>query len=193
MTIEKDNLILDEMSERIVDVAEKLVTAKGAHNVTVRNILQKLGVTNRVFYNRFHNIGEVLEAVYKKTILKIRESVASGFDKNRDFFEQVIDIVEKTLLLSYDSKMKFNHFVFENDSISTSNYEWWRNEIKKIVEYAKVNNHIKNDVDSDIMSYSIWCFIRGYNADVVARNIPKQDAVKNFRYCFSYLLEGMRK
>ena len=53
-------LIYDEVSEQIIDITEKLTVSEGAHNINVRKILKHLGITNRVFYNRFHNIEEVL-------------------------------------------------------------------------------------------------------------------------------------
>lgn len=34
-----------------------------------------------------------------------------------------------------------------------------------------------NDL-SDHMSYAVWCFIRGYDTDVLAREIPKEEAVR---------------
>lgn len=187
----KDILISDEMSERIVDTAGKLAASEGAHAVTVRKILKELEITNRVFYNRFHNIDEVLEIVYKNTIMKIREGLVGGIDPSKDFFEQVIDIVERTLIMSYNAKMQLNHFVFQNDSVSNSNFKWWTTEIKRIIDYAKEKRYIK-DVDSDTMSYVIWCFIRGFNADAVARRLPKEEAVEKFRYGFSILIEGMK-
>ena len=187
----KQELIRDEMSDKIIAAAEIMVTSDGAQNITVRKVLQELGITNRVFYNRFHNIDEVLEIIYENTILKIRDSISDGIDKNKDFFEQVMGIVEKTLTMSYINKMKFNNYIFQNDSISGDNYMWWCDKIKDIIEYAKINNYIW-DVDSDIMSYSIWCFIRGFNADAVSRNLPMEDAVKTFRYSFGILIDGMR-
>ena len=48
------------------------------------------------------------------------------------------------------------------------------------------------EVDSEVLSYSLWCFCRGYNADAVGRNIPKDVAVKNFRYSFGIILEGLK-
>lgn len=180
------------MSERIIKAAEDMVTESGAHSITVRKILQKLGITNRVFYNRFHNIDEVLEIVYKNTVLKIRESLTLAFDDEKDFFENVIEVVANSLIASYEAKQQFNQYVFESDSASQSNFEWWKSEIKKLIDYAKARNYIK-DVDSEIMSYSIWCFCRGYNADAVGRKLPKDEAVNNFKYSFSILLEGMKK
>ena len=191
--MEKHNeLICDEMTQTIIDTAELLVTSLGTENITVRKILQTLNITNRVFYNRFHNIDEVLDIVYENTVLKIRASIITGFDPEGDFCEQVIDIVANTLIMSYENKMNFNQYVFEADSVSQSNFDWWRSEIRKLIEFGKMKGILKN-VDSDIMSYSVWCFIRGYNADAVGRQLPKEEAVRNFKYSFRILLDGMKK
>lgn len=184
--------IRDEMSDKIICAAEEMVMTSGAHTITVRKILAALGITNRVFYNRFHNIEEVLEIVYQSTALKIREALQGAFDEGRDFFENVTEIVANSLIASYETKKQFNQYVFENDSVNQSNFEWWKSEIKKLIEYAKGRNYIKKNVDSEIMSYSIWCFCRGYNADAVGRKLPKEEAVESFKYSFSILLEGMR-
>ena len=187
----ENELIRDEMSETIINTAEALALTYGAHTVTVRRILQTLEITNRVFYNRFHNIDDVLEIVYEKTVMKIRESITSKFDPDGDFFQQVIDIVTNTLVMSYENKMNLNQYVFESDSASNGNYEWWKNEIKKLIEFAICRGYIK-PLDTEAMSHAIWCFIRGYNADALGRGIPKDEAVKNFRYSFAILLDGMR-
>ena len=189
---DKTELICDEMSQRIIETAEHIVTVSGADSLTVRKLLQTLGITNRVFYNRFRNIGDVLKIVYKNTVLKIRASVTTEFNSETDFFDKVTELVIGTLLSSYDKKMQFNSYVFENDSLSQSNYEWWTTEIKKLIVHAKEKGYIK-DVDEDIMSYSIWCFCRGFNADAVGRKLPREDAVRQFRYSFGILLDGLRK
>ena len=188
----KDALIVDEMSARIVETAEQLAKSEGAHAVTVRKILQALGITNRVFYNRFRNAEEVLDAVYERMSLRVRGDILSAYDERTDFFEYVMDVIEKSLLISYDTKRQFNQFAFENDSLSNANYVWWTGEIKRLIDYAKARGLLR-EVDSDVMSYSIWCFCRGYNADAVGRGLPREEAVKNFRYSFGFLLDGMKK
>ena len=65
-TAKEIELITDEMSKIITGVVERMATEDGAHTVTVRRVLDELGITNRVFYNRFHNIDEVLQIIYKK-------------------------------------------------------------------------------------------------------------------------------
>ena len=192
MANKENGLIVDEMSDKIINTAERFVMSCGANNLTVRKVLQELNITNRVFYNRFHNINHVLEIVYKNTILEMRKSIGIEMDSEKDFFEYVMDIVVKSLILSYDIKMQFNQYVFESDSLSDGNYEWWTTEIKRLMDYAIEKGYIKN-VDSDVLSYSLWCFCRGYNADAVGRNIPREEAVKNFRYSFGFILEGLKK
>ncbi len=188
----QSELINDEMSLKIIDVAEKHAMISGAENITVRVILKELGITNRVFYNRFHNIEEVLNIVYEKTVLKLHEDIQSTFDSEGDFFTQVIDIMTNTLIMSYEKKMHFNLYVFESDSRNDSNYEWWKGEIIKLLEFGHERGYIKK-VDSDAFAYSVWCFIRGFNADALMRELPIDEAVRIFRYSFGILIDGIRK
>ena len=189
---EEAKLIHDEMSLRIIDAAELLATEQGAQSVTVRKIINALGVTGRVFYNRFHNVEEVLDAVYQSTVLKIRESITARFDPAQDFFTQVLNIVTDTLILSYEAKRRFNQYVFENDSVGRENFDWWMAEIRKLILYAKENGLIR-EVDTEAVSYSIWCFCRGFNADAVGRGLPKDEAVAKFRCGFGIFLDGLKQ
>ncbi len=189
--LEKNELIRDEMSQNIINAAKELVDVYGRSEVTVRKILRKLDITNRVFYNRFHNVEEVMEILYENTIMMIRESISYGIDPDKDFFEQIINIVANTLDASYDYKKKFSDYCFQSDSVSKGNFYWWKNEIKILLEYAVERGLIK-PVDSDGLSYAIWCFCRGYNADAVSRNLPKEEAIENFKYCFRFLLDGLK-
>ena len=179
------------MSEKIIDTAGRLATTCGANNITVRSILKALGITNRVFYNRFHNIDEVLDRVWRNTSIEMRDGILSHFDENGDFFEQVNNVVSQILNMTYDIKMHFNQYAFESDSVSRENHDWWIREIKRLIDFAKSRKYIK-DVDSEVLSYSIWCFCRGYNADAVGRGLPKEEALKNFKYSFAFLLEGLK-
>lgn len=186
-----DELIYDEVSEQIIEATEKLTVSEGAHNVNVRKILKHLGITNRVFYNRFHNIGEVLDIISQRSILEVRKSLNFHFDEKKDFFEQIMDEVEKTLIVSYETRMNFAHYVFENDTVTDNNYQWWISEIKKILDYAIDKGYIKK-VDTDMTSYAIWCFVRGFNADAIGRKLSLEEALKRYRYGFKFILDGLK-
>ena len=192
MATKEDKLIYDDVSEQIIEAAEAITADKGTYNINVRNILKHLGITNRVFYNRFHNIQEVLDIISERSILKVRESLNFHFDENIDFFEQIMSEVEKTIIISYETRMNFVHYVFENDSVTDSNYQWWTKEIKKIINYAINKGYIK-EVDPDMTSYAIWCFIRGFNTDAIGRKISLVEALERYRYGFKIILDGLRK
>ncbi len=189
---ESRGLIRDEMSVRIVETAEKLALSQGAGQVTVRSIIRALDVTNRVFYNRFHNVDEVLAIVYQDLAVRMRESIIAKFDPEGDFIGQITDIAAGTLELSYRLKMGMNQYVFTQDSVAPENLRWWRDRIRSFIELGKRRGEVSQDVDADIMSYAIWCFIRGYNADALARELPEEEALRGFRYSFGVLLRGMR-
>ena len=192
MTTAQGHRICDEMSERIVSAAETIVTKEGTHKLTVRKILTRLGITNRVFYNRFRNIDEVLGVLYQQTVVKIRKRFAARTQGKADYFEYVTDLAVEALMLSYDTKMQFNHYMFENDSVNEANRAWWVQEIRKHIDEAIAKRYIK-EVDSEALSYAIWCFCRGYNADAVGRRIPREKAEADFRYSFFFLLEGLKR
>ena len=192
MAVSQNGLIVDEMSDRIIAVAERMAMTNGAHTVNVRKILLELGITNRVFYNRFRNVEDVLGVVYQKVSEQIRTSAAWESNDQEEFFEHVTEMVANTLIRSYDLKKQFNQYVFENDSRSQSNYEWWMSAIKQMLTYAKEKSYIRADADVDVLSYSLWCFWRGYNADAVGRGIPKEEAVKGCKYSFGIILDGLR-
>ena len=185
------SLIHDEMSQKIIDAVEEIAMAGGASTLTVRQIMRKLEISNRVFYNRFQNIEQVLDIVYRNTIIKIRNAFQSPINIEDDFFEYAKDVVSRSLIFSYEVKMKFNQYIFEEDSLGELNRTWWTGEIKKLIIFAKSHKLIK-DVDEDILAYSIWCFCRGYNADAVARGLPREKAIEDFKYSFSFLLEGLK-
>ena len=187
----KKDLICDEMSDKIIEVAKNIATTEGAHVITVRRILSELGITNRVFYNRFKNIAEVLEIVYTNAVFKMHESIKTTYKPEMDFFEYVMEVAIKVLTDTYDVKMQFSRYMFEHDSLTQTNYNWWMQEIKKIIDNAKKEKLIKN-IDSDMLSYSIWCFCRGFNADAVGRRLSKEDAIKNFKFGFGCILDGIK-
>ena len=192
MANKKDELIVDEMSETIIEAAEKLALASGAKSVTVSKILNELGITNRVFYNRFRNINEVLETLYTRSILKIRQDLTADFTTQQEFFDYVMKACLNAIVRSYETKMNFNQYIFEHDSLSKSNCDWWTSQIEHLIDAAKEKELVK-DVDSKKVSYCIWCFIRGFNVDATSRGIPKDEALDYYRYTFGFLLKGLMK
>lgn len=189
--MKKNEFIKDEMSDEIIKVAQKMAMQKGAHEVNVSRILSEMGITNRVFYNRFPNINEVLEIVYKNAVIKMHGSLKAEYNEKKDFFDYIMDVAVKVLTDTYDIKMQFGRYMFEHDSLTRSNCEWWTDKIEKLIEYAASKGMIRN-IDPKKLSYTIWCFCRGFNIDAVSRKLSKEEAVEFFRYGFGCLIDGVR-
>lgn len=192
VAIQKAELIYDSVSEDIINITERLAKEHGANSITVRQVLREMDVTNRVFYNRFHNIDEVLQIVYKRTVYKMRESLKSEFDIYTNFYDYVIDVCVKVLVKTYDLKNEFSQYMFEFDSATDENRQWWMKEIKNIIAIGRETNQLR-DVDSDMFSYTIWCFIRGFCADAIKRKLTKDEAIKCFKFGLECLISGIMK
>lgn len=184
-------IITDEMSVKIVDTAEKIIIDLGIEFLNVSKILKELSITNRVFYNRFNNIQDVLNEVYNRVVAQKRELISIEYQEGQDFFEYVTSIATNFVTLAYDVKDKFNFFIFGSDAFTRQNYEWYLNRIKQLINLGRRKNLLK-DFDDDAMSYYIWCSCRGFNTDIVMR-MTKEEAVEIFKKSFKFLLEGIKK
>lgn len=185
-------MIQDDISEQIVASVGKLARQHSADTITVRDVLKDLKITNRVFYNRFHNIDEILEILYRDMVHKVRQSLALPWQDGTDFFEYVQMVAAQTLILSYTHKENLSQYIFEVDSASDANYQWWDQEIKKLIAIGQEQKLVRKDLDADMLSYSIWCFIRGFNADAMARNLTREEAETRFHYGFGIILDGLK-
>lgn len=186
----KQERIRDDISDQIVEIVARIAAEEGAHKVTVKKIITELCATNRVFYNRFANIDEVLRIVYRNAIVNMRENIKPEFHDRASFEQFCIDTAVDVLMQTYDVKMQFRRYIFEHDSLTEENRVWWYGKIKKYYQYALEQGFAKK-VDADALCYAIWCFCRGYYADAVSRQLSREEAVRYFTFGFTCLLNGV--
>ena len=188
-------IIKDSVSDEIIELTEDLVIKQGVKTLNVRMLMNKMGKSTRVFYNRFRNIEEVLNIVYKKVVIKMRDNLRNVASESRDtdYFAYVEKLIVLCMEDTYDLKNQFSQYAFEHDSLSKNNYEWWIKKIKGLVKFGISNGYIRDDLDVDAISYFLWCLCRGCNADAVMRNISKEDAVRSLKAGFACFLEGAKK
>lgn len=191
MAYSKGIKLEDEISREIVSIATKIAYEDGVGQISVKRILSELGVTNRVFYNRFRNINDVLKIVYENIMNQMRQCISRGYDGKCDYFDYIMDIAVSVLCKTYEDKLHFSQYMFEYDSYKDSNRMWWVDHMKPVLDYG-VNKGLLKKIDTKLMSYSIWCFCRGFNADAVGGGLTLEEAKAAFILSFGCLLEGMK-
>ncbi len=193
MEAQEKKLIRDQWSEEILQIAEQIVLQEGAHTVTVRKIMEKMGKSNRVFYNRFHNCDEVLHCVYESIVLRMRSRFAVETDTPEALSRSAMELAIGVLTDTYDIKQQFSHYMFEHDSMSERNRQWWMQSIRTVLERAQARGYLNEKLELDAICHAVWCFCRGFNADVVGGRYEKEDAIALLKTEFGYLLAGMLK
>ncbi|MBR3447438.1 MAG: TetR/AcrR family transcriptional regulator [Oscillospiraceae bacterium] len=188
----RSDKIQDGLSEQIVQIVARLAAEEGAHKVTAKQVINELGMTNRVFYNRFSNIDEVLRIVYRNAVVQMHENIEPDFHDKDSFLRFCTDVAVKVMMQTYDVKMQFRCYVFEHDSLTENNRLWWADKVKKYYAIA-LEQGFAREVDTDALCYAIWCFCRGYYADALSRQLPKDEAVRYFTFGFACLLNGVVK
>lgn len=182
--------IHDGISEQIIEAAAELARESGAHQVNVRRIIGRLGVTNRVFYNRFKNCDEVLRIVYQRAVENMHISVTPEYHDKESFVQYCLEAGAAVLLQTYDVKMQFSRYVFEHDSLTEANRLRWAELIRAFYRDARSRGYVR-EVDEDALCGALWCFSRGYYADAAARGLSKEETLQNFKRGFRILIDGV--
>lgn len=191
MAYSRGTRLEDDISDEIVAVATKIAYEDGIGQISVKKILCELGVTNRVFYNRFKNINDVLIIVYEKIMNQMRQCIIKSYDESLDYFDYLIELAISVLRKTYENKLHFSSYMFEYDSYKDSNRLWWIGHMKPILDYGIEKGYLKK-MDTKLLSYSIWCFCRGFNADAVGGGLSFEEALKSFKLGFGCFIEGMK-
>lgn len=192
MAFSRGTRLEDAVSRKIIDIATEIVNAEGAEHLTVKRILAQLGTTNRVFYNRFQNVEDVLQNVYENAVIGMRECVIKAYDGSIDFYEYLMNLAVSALEKTFLLKKQFKNYMFKHDELSDSNRKWWLEQISQILEYGMNKGYLRH-VNSKEFSYSVWCFCRGFSADAVYRNLSLEEVVKSFCLGVGCLIGGLRK
>ncbi len=192
MAFSRGNRLEDDISRKIIEITAEIVNTEGAEYVTVKRILEKLGTTNRVFYNRFQNVEDVLQKVYENEIMDMRGCVVQAYDGTTDFYEYLMNLAVSTLERTYTLKKQFKNYMFRHDELSDNNRRWWLDQIAQILEYGMNKGYLRKE-NSKELSYSVWCFCRGFSAEAVYRNMGTEAFIQSFRLGVGCLIAGLKK
>lgn len=180
----------DDISKKIIATVTKMVYEGGASKINVQAVLKKLKITNRVFYNRFKNIEEVLLCVSQNIVQKMHQCILRPIDKKENYHKYLMNIASDVFIKTYEIKKDFSDYMFMNDIVNESNKIWWIDHMIPLLEYGIKEKFLK-PMDVHAMSYAIWCFCRGFNVDAIKSRLEFNKALKTFQTAFGFLIDGM--
>lgn len=190
MSYSQGTKLQDKISQEIIDCVGKMVYKEGTTGISVRSVLKELNITNRVFYNRFRNIDEVLLIISQKIVKEMRQSILTPYDEKHNYHQYIISIATNVLIKTYEVKNNFSDYMFISDILNKVNKEWWVEHIVVILNYGVKNGFLK-PVNTEDISYAIWCFCRGFNVDAIKGQLELKDALKIFTVAFTAFIDGL--
>ena len=190
MSYSQGTKLQDKISQDIITCVGKMVYKEGSSGISVRSVLKELNITNRVFYNRFKNIDEVLHIISQKIVKEMRQSILTPYDEKHNYHQYIINIATNVLIKTYEVKNNFSDYMFISDVLNKVNKEWWVEHIVVILNYGVKNGFLK-PVNTEDISYAIWCFCRGFNVDAIKGKLDLKEALKIFKVAFTAFIDGL--
>lgn len=192
MPYSRGTKIEDEISLKIIDTAMEIASEEGIASLTVSKIINRMDVTNRVFYNRFKDVPDVIAAVYDKVVFQLRGCFDTPYDGKQDLCEYIMGLAVSVLKKTYETKLHFAGYLYNYDIFLDENREWWINHMIPLIDLG-IEQGIFKKTDSRLLAYSVWCYCRGFNASSVGNNLSKEEAIKAFKLGFKCFMNGARK
>ena len=88
-----------DRQKQIIEIAKELVSEGGVHNLTIRKLTKKAGITEAALYRHFNSRDDVVINLIKEVNEKLIETIKSSINSDGNS----IDDLEKILNLHYSS------------------------------------------------------------------------------------------
>lgn len=180
----------DETSKTIIATAAQIARREGMEELTVKRVLTELKVSNRVFYNRFRNIDDVIQVLYEDLVQEIRSSLERVQQPAQSYPDYLLELAVAAVEKIYQNTLHFKQYLFSYQVANDTNRDWWLKKIQQLLCRGMEQGELKVN-DPVKMSYGVWCFCLGFHRDAVGDELTEQEAMDAFREAFSCLIQGM--
>ncbi|MDP1540982.1 MAG: TetR/AcrR family transcriptional regulator [Moraxellaceae bacterium] len=136
-----------ERRQRFIEAGLDVFAERGYHSSTVRSICASAGLTERYFYESFSNSEDLLTAVYKYTVKRLRESTISTFSIPSTSADAMIEAALNSFLTSIHNDPRLARILFvEVLGVSARIDTLYRQAVE---EFAGLLNEISQSVVTD--------------------------------------------
>lgn len=100
----RDELLVKQKREEIVQAASKVFAEKGYHQATIKDISEVSGLGPGTIYNYVKKKEDILYLIYNKLTMVLTESLVETIKNNDDPLEQLKEALEKTIEIVWDNQ-----------------------------------------------------------------------------------------
>ncbi len=184
--------IQDEITEKILSTAKEIAQTEGMEQLSVKRILAEMKVSNRVFYNRFCNIEDVIEILYERMVFSLRDILdPSLLTITESYYKTLVALAVRVVECLYQNNIHFRVRLLSYEASKDSNRNWWITQIQAILRDG-ISRGLLKPMDDLSAARGIWCFCLGFNKEALGQNISEEEALISFHASFSILIEGMK-
>lgn len=159
---------LTKRQQEIIQIAIDLIASGGIQNLTIKNISERLGVSEPAIYRHFKSKLDILsvildtfEADFDKTIAEIEREEVTSFIKLKKFF------IKKSHEFANNpnlARVIFSEEIFQNEKVlSAKVVDIMRKNgiyIQSLLKIAQDNSEIRNDTPIEHLSTFIFGTLR---------------------------------
>lgn len=181
----------DETTKQIIAAATGIAQREGIEQLSVKGILAEMGVSNRVFYNRFRNIDDIIQILYNELVQEIRASLKSVREEGRDYYSYLLELAVAVVRKIYQNNLHFRKHLLSYHASNDSNRNWWLTQIQTILQDG-INRGLLRKMNITAVSYGVYCFCLGFHKEAVGEALEGEQAIGAFSQSFALLIEGMK-
>jgi AcrR family transcriptional regulator len=151
--------------EKIIKVATDLFYDHGFVKASIRNIVQKVGVTNASFYNHFKSKDEILYYIVEGIGITLREELQQALDARDDPKECLEEMIFRQVCLMKTKRKEIKIYVEEQNQLPAALRDKVLNQHRKIydcfknkVSEIKVKGLIRG-LDDAVVTFGIFAMM----------------------------------
>ncbi|MGM0445312.1 MAG: TetR/AcrR family transcriptional regulator [Bacillota bacterium] len=146
-----------ERREEVLNIAQKIIYEKGFYNLTVRNIAERIGISEAAIYRHFKNKKEIIDKLTDTVFSNECEFELNSKKDSLEIFESFIDQqIERFEKNPYLAIISFQEDIFrEYEDIKEKfikHQKQREREIKKLIIKGQKENNIKKEINPEVFA-----------------------------------------
>jgi len=193
MAFSKGKRIEDEMSKRILALAENIGCKEGADALTVTRLCRELSCDRRVIYNRFRDINEINLMVAERCNEELIKKTETAVRGDASYYDNFLSRISAAFTYIYEHNTNFQYYTTLYSMSKKGAENGLIREFERIIEDGKAQGEVSAAADSKKAAQNLWIIVTGIGRMLAANaDYPYQEAFDTMLYGVRAVLEYMK-